>query len=814
MPALTGALLRAVVPAAILAAGLLPAGPAAAAVVFNGGPGAGAPPDSVGPYPVNPYPADHRPAGIVHDAPAPSGSLTFSRPMSLRRIADGGWSSGPWAGGTYDGAVYWNLGGGPTTITLAEPQRAFYLYGQTNYFDTYAMVATAQDGTTSGEILATTGPDGDNGAFFGFYGTGDDLVASVTISSPDADDDFAVGSFGGAVAAGGPSVEQIAGDTSVEEGATATYAVAATDASGRPLGYEWSVTAGPGSISGPADGATARVRVDDGPASIGVQVVVTDVDGQAVTRRLVVHATNVAPTVTISGGGRRAVDDPRAPHAVEYAIDDPGDDTVAAVETSCGSGGSKVLGSDEHSDTAGSLRCVFARGATTLTASVRATDSDGDSGASSTQELSVGGGGPLVTLRPSNKQVVDEGATERSYAYDVGGRPGGAVIVLETRCGARGAKVQGSDARTDRTGRFRCVFREGPARTTVSVTARDAAGHATTDAQVVTILDPPIRASGKRISGVENAAIAKRKVARFTDPTPYSRAADYRATIDWGDGSAPTAGKIAKVGSRTFAVLGTHTYRRFHRTGYEVAVTVTDADNPANTATAFSRAVIADARIRVAGLDVTTLPAFTGAVATVRDGGGPLSDLAASIAWGDGSHSAATIARAPGGTFVVNGSHTYRRSGRYDVTVRVESAGGSDDRARAGALVFELASAAGATFAIGDAHAAPGDRVTFWGPRWSRENGVAVDAAFKGFVPAQAGRAFPRCGDTWTASAPARPPADVPELLGVVVTGAVTRSGSTFAGRVRKVVVVKTSSGYRPDDARDATGKVVAVICD
>ena len=50
--------------------------------------------------------------------------------------------------------------------------------------------------------------------------------------------------------------------------------------------------------------------------------------------------------------------------------------------------------------------------------------------------------------------------------------------------------------------------------------------------------------------------------------------------------------------------------------------------------------------------------------------------------------------------------------------------------------------------------------------------------------------------------------------MGVVVTSKVTKSQATFAGDARKVVVVKTDSGYRPDAARAGTGKIVAVACD
>ncbi|HEV7807508.1 MAG TPA: hypothetical protein VGO80_16935 [Solirubrobacteraceae bacterium] len=1013
MPARAGALTRRclVVPAALVAGWLIVASPAPAAVVFDGGPGSGAAPDSLGPYAVNPYPADTRPSDVVHTAPAPSASLGFSRPMSLRRISDASWSSGAWAGGTFAGAVYWNLGAGATTITLPEPQRAFYLYGQADFFGTYAMTATAQDGTTSGEIQATTGAVGINARFFGFYGTGDDLISSVTISSPEADEDFAVGNFGGGNAGNGPSVGPIAGNATLVEGATGSYGVTATDADGGPLAYEWSVTSGPGSITSSAGGAAADVRVDDGPAAIGLQVIVTGAAGQAVTRRFVVHASNlpatarlaerndrqvaegqsrtyayaiedpgndtidrvetscgdggrrvegsesdgaiagsfecrfpdgpagpavsvvvtdsdgeagaqdvqsvtvddiapvltfaaadghvdegstrlypytisdpgedaqsvaadcgdagekvpgserntdasgsfecrfpdghtgatihaaptdsdrvagddetqaiaienVPPAVAIVGGAERIVD-AAAAHLVEYSIDDPGQDTPVEVQTGCGRDATKVAGSDRHGDSAGSFRCFMVDGSTSSTVSVRATDSDGDSGAADMQELTVAGGGPLAKLSPSNMTSVDESRTERSFAYAISVPAHEAIAAIDTTCGARGEKVHGSDSRSSRSGRFRCVFPLGPASSavSVSVTVRGTAHRSTSDTQDVTITDPRVTAAGRRFTGVENAPIAGRTVARFTDPTPYARAAEYDATIDWGDGSAPTNGSIAKTGGGSFAVRGTHTYRRFGV--YVVTVAIGDVDNSANAAVATSRAAIADAAIHVRDGAVTTLPDFAGAMATFRDDGdGPRSDFSGSIAWGDGGRSAAMITRTADGTFVVSGSHAYGRSGRYDASVRVESVGGSDDRTQTDVLVYAFASSDGATFAVGDAAATPGAPVTFWGSRWSRQNalrsGAAVDASFKGFVKAQAGRASPRCGDGWTSPASAGPPADVPAFMGVVVVGAVAKSGSTVAGDVRKVVVVRTDGGYRPDPARAGTGVVVSTVC-
>ncbi|MBV9820677.1 MAG: hypothetical protein JO144_00415, partial [Actinobacteria bacterium] len=96
----------------------------------------------------------------------------------------------------------------------------------------------------------------------------------------------------------------------------------------------------------------------------------------------------------------------------------------------------------------------------------------------------------------------------------------------------------------------------------------------------ITVL-PPITATGQRRSGVEGAAV-RGAVATFTDPDPAGRAEEYRASIDWGDGTPATGGTVSKNADGVFTVVGAHTYAEEGR--YAAAVTVTDKDNAYNTA--------------------------------------------------------------------------------------------------------------------------------------------------------------------------------------------------------------------------------------
>jgi hypothetical protein len=83
------------------------------------------------------------------------------------------------------------------------------------------------------------------------------------------------------------------------------------------------------------------------------------------------------------------------------------------------------------------------------------------------------------------------------------------------------------------------------------------------------------------------------KVAIFRDPDTTSTAAEYTASIDWGDGSPTTTGVVSGPSGGPFAVNGSHTYAEGEKT-FTVKVTVTDADNAANTSRATSTAEVVD----------------------------------------------------------------------------------------------------------------------------------------------------------------------------------------------------------------------------
>lgn len=124
--------------------------------------------------------------------------------------------------------------------------------------------------------------------------------------------------------------------------------------------------------------------------------------------------------------------------------------------------------------------------------------------------------------------------------------------------------------------------------------------------------------------------------------------------------------------------------------------------------------------------------------------------------------------------------------------------------------------AAGGQFVIGNlVNMSSTSNVYFWGSQWSQNNPMTVGAAPNAFKGFENGLAMPTCGSMWTSrpgnSTP--PPASVPGNMAVIVSSAITKSGSTISGNVKKIVVVRTNPGYGPAPGMPGTGKVIAILC-
>ena len=159
-------------------------------------------------------------------------------------------------------------------------------------------------------------------------------------------------------------------------------------------------------------------------------------------------------------------------------------------------------------------------------------------------------------------------------------------------------------------------------------------------------------------------------VAIFADDNPSATAADFNASIDWGDGSALTAGTIV-VNDAQFSVLGTHTYA--DEGSFTVTVTINDNAPGTGTATVTDTATVTEAD-SLSGTPVTfSAIAGTSVTATVATFSDTLTtnvagDFTATIDWGDATVTAGTVSGG-GGAFAVSGTHTYAATGTFSVTV-------------------------------------------------------------------------------------------------------------------------------------------------
>jgi PKD repeat protein len=168
-------------------------------------------------------------------------------------------------------------------------------------------------------------------------------------------------------------------------------------------------------------------------------------------------------------------------------------------------------------------------------------------------------------------------------------------------------------------------------------------------------------------------------VATFLSPNPKDNSAsDFSAIINWGDGQS-TLGSIlpGMTGTVGYTVNATHTYAAPGT--YTTRVTVASVDGQQATATGQAD-ITAPSNFATTSkyLVIPVSQLFSGIVATFTDSN--TSDLAsnftASIAWGDGDTTPATVTGA-NGSFAVQGMYTYPSAGTDTVTVTVADSSGN-----------------------------------------------------------------------------------------------------------------------------------------
>jgi len=456
----------------------------------------------------------------------------------------------------------------------------------------------------------------------------------------------------------------------------------------------------------------------------------------------------------------------------------------------------------------------------------------------------VGAGIVLSPQTATNDAVVGSTHTVTATVQDNNGNPVVGTQVTFTitagpNAGASGACSANVNCTTDANGKVSFTYASnGNAGTdTIQACFTDATNtrHCATASKIwVSVADQAISAQGTSFSATEGQAFVGQKVASFCDPSPTSTAAEYSATINWGDSTATSSGNIVPAGAcssgpgNSFNVTGDHTYAE--ENSYSLTVTITDVDNPSNTAKVTSTATVADAALTSKCATPPFSPqTYSGTTATFSDAnpGTHLEDFPTgnvTIDWGDGTTTNGTVAGP--NPYTVSGSHTYTSTGTFAVTTTIKDVGGSTSSTTCNVLVFAFPTGNGATFVIGDLTVPPANlslNAYFWGSQWDQMNPMSGPGpspssmkGFAGFENNFLGFPPPVCGGHWstdTGNSTPPPPGPLPAFMGVIVSSTVTQNGSVISGDIKEVVIVKTNPGYAPDPGSPGTGTIVGVVC-
>jgi hypothetical protein len=118
---------------------------------------------------------------------------------------------------------------------------------------------------------------------------------------------------------------------------------------------------------------------------------------------------------------------------------------------------------------------------------------------------------------------------------------------------------------------------------TTKVTVNDSQGSQGTATGTASVADAALTATGKSI--LSSSGTFSGVLATFTDADPNGTLSDYSATIDWGDGTASSAGTVSSGSGGQFVVSGSHTYAALGQ--FTVKVSIADVGGSTAIATTF-----------------------------------------------------------------------------------------------------------------------------------------------------------------------------------------------------------------------------------
>ncbi|HET7270998.1 MAG TPA: PKD domain-containing protein, partial [Rubrobacter sp.] len=241
----------------------------------------------------------------------------------------------------------------------------------------------------------------------------------------------------------------------------------------------WSVTVdwGDGSAATNFDAASpgglpqrAHTYADNGTYTVTVTVVEAG-GAPSDSDTFTVTVANAAPGISLTGPDTANEGDTKQ---YNFTVTDAGTNDTHTIARDCGVNGEEVANSftyDKNTRT-GSFECRFPNGPAQTNVTVRATDNDGASDADN-QVVTVRVANVAPTVDLTGPGTANENDT-KLYNFTVTD-PGNDTHTIDWDCGANGEKVNGSfsyDPST-KTGSFECRFPNGPANSTVSLSAND-----------------------------------------------------------------------------------------------------------------------------------------------------------------------------------------------------------------------------------------------------------------------------------------------------------------------------------------------------
>jgi hypothetical protein len=297
----------------------------------------------------------------------------------------------------------------------------------------------------------------------------------------------------------------ISGEASVNEGSSYSLTLGAVTDPGNDTVSSYVVHWGDGNSNTYSTNGAKTHTYADGPNDYNVTVDLVDEDGTFTNAAnpLSVHVNNVAPTIAISGNA--SVDEGSSYTLTLGAVTDPGTDTVSSYVVHWGDGSTDIYGTD------GAKTHTYADGPSDHAIKVDLVDEDGTfTDAANALSVHVNNVAPTVTLDPTNTLTWNESTSaERTFAYTTFD-PAGAndPLTITVDCGTGGQYIAGSDTGTS----FKCIFADGPASPTVSVSADDDEGGVGSDTQDVTVknVDPTVILSATNTYTFDESGTAER----------------------------------------------------------------------------------------------------------------------------------------------------------------------------------------------------------------------------------------------------------------------------------------------------------------